>query len=129
LAEEVVVSEEKPEELTAVTAQIAAVGASETVLLEIEAKAPSLPIIEEVEEVFKIISVENPKVTMEPLEPRKVMLPLQPSSLKLTRAARDNFRGFVEKLQNYPKSTILVKGYWIQNQIRLKILNFQRLEH
>jgi len=110
-AEEIVVSEEKFEELNALTAQIAAVETSESVPFEVEVKPPSFPVIEEVEEVVKVISVEIPKVTMEPLEPRKVLLSLQPNSLKLTRTARNNFRSFVEKLQNYPKATILVKGF------------------
>ncbi len=110
-AEEVVVSEEKPEDLTAVIAQITAEEASESVPLEVGVKPPSLPVIEEVEEVVKVISVESPKVTMEPLEPRKVLFSLRPNSLELTRAARNNFRSFVGKLQNYPKATIMVKGF------------------
>ena len=114
VAEDVVVSVEIPEELPAVAAQVTAEEASESVPLEVKVKPPSLPVIEEVAEVaevVEVISVESPKVIMEPLEPRKVMLPLLPSSLKLTRTARNDFNSFVEKLQNYPKATILVKGF------------------
>jgi len=97
--------------LPTITAQVAVVEVSETVLLGADAKAPTLPIFEEFEEVVQIISIEKPKNSMEPLEPRKVMLPLQPNSMKLTRAGRNNLSSFVEKLQNYPKATIMVKGF------------------
>jgi general secretion pathway protein A len=46
-----------------------------------------------------------------PLEPKMVILPLQPNSLKLTKAGRTALSSFVEKLKNYPKATILVKGF------------------
>ena len=76
-------------------------------VLEAVASAPT-PTIETVTES---LSVEKPEVQMEPLEPKKVVLPLQPNSLKLTRAARKNFNSFVKKMSNYPKATILVKGF------------------
>lgn len=53
----------------------------------------------------------EPIVKMERLEPRKVLLPLQPNSLKLTRAGTRAFENFVEKLLEYPKATLLIKGF------------------
>jgi general secretion pathway protein A len=108
LVEEVVVIEQKPEELPVILAQAATEGVGESVSQQAEVEAPSLPVIEEVVEV---IAVENTKVLMEPLEPRKITLPLQPNSLKLTRAGRNNLSSFVEKLKNYPRATILIKGF------------------
>jgi len=70
LVEEVAMIEQKPEELTAIIAQVATEDASESVSQKVEVQAPSVPVIEEVAEV---ISVENPKVIMEPLELRKIM--------------------------------------------------------
>jgi general secretion pathway protein A len=108
LVNEVTVSGQKTSELTAVTSQVVIEGASESVPQNVEVATKSLPVIEEVVEE---ILVESPKAIIEPLEPRKVILPLQPSSLKLTRAGRNNLSSFVEKLKNYPKATILIKGF------------------
>lgn len=103
-----VVNESKSEALIDVAVQDEAVDVSKSLAQDIEVE--TIPIVVP-EDVVKVISVESPKVVLKPLEPRKVMLPLQPNSLKLTRAARNNFKSFVEKLQNYPKATILVKGF------------------
>lgn len=108
LAGDVVENEQKPDELTVIITEAAVEDVGESVPLEAEVKAPSIPIIVE---VVEIISVEKPKVIMGPLEPRKVMLPLQPNSLELTRTARKSLSSFVENLQNYPRATILVKGF------------------
>lgn len=72
------------------------------------AQTVSVPNVEIVDEV---VPVEKVEVMLPPLEPRKVMLGLQANSLKLTRAGRRNLDRFVEKLLNYPKATILVKGF------------------
>lgn len=47
----------------------------------------------------------------EALQPRRVILGLQPNSLKLTRDGRKSFVDFVEKLKLYPRATVLVKGF------------------
>ncbi|MFT5699339.1 MAG: type II secretory pathway predicted ATPase ExeA [Desulforhopalus sp.] len=67
--------------------------------------------VQNVAAVAEIVQVEAPELQMAPLEPRKVMLPLLPNSLKLSKAARRSFGSFVEKLKNYPKATILVRGF------------------
>ncbi len=46
-----------------------------------------------------------------PLEPVLVRLPLLPNSLKLTRTGTKRLDSFIKKLQNYPRATILVKGF------------------
>ena len=76
------------------------------------AQTVSVPNVEIVDEV---VPVEKVEVLLPPLEPRKVMLGLQANSLKLTRAGRRNLDRFVENLLNYPKATILVKGFVSSN--------------
>lgn len=46
-----------------------------------------------------------------PLEPRKILLPLQANSTKLTSAAQREFDDFVKKLALYPRATLMVKGF------------------
>lgn len=84
--------------------------AAESVVVGDEKVAESIsPSAEET--VAEVIPVEQVEVTVEPLEPRKILLPLLPNSLKFTRTGRKKFESFVEKLLNYPKATILVKGF------------------
>ena len=56
---------------------------------------------------------ENPPQA--PLQPDKVLLGLQPNTLKLTREANKNFSKFVETLLQYPNARVLVKGYVSSN--------------
>ncbi len=55
--------------------------------------------------------VEQPKKDIPPMEPVKVVLPLRPNSLQLTRQAKRAFVRFVKKLRKYPGAQMLVKGY------------------
>ena len=63
------------------------------------------------ETVAELVLNEQPEGTIEPLEPRKILLPLLPNSLEFTSTGKKSFESFVEKLLNYPKATILVKGF------------------
>ncbi len=45
------------------------------------------------------------------LTPRKMILGLQPNSLKLTNTANGEFRAFAKKLKKYPRAMVLVKGF------------------
>lgn len=64
-----------------------------------------------VEIMIEELAVADVDVQQERLEPRKVMLPLLANSLELTRVAKNKFNSFAEKLKNYPKATILIKGF------------------
>jgi len=108
LVEEVAMGEEKTGAVIDVVAQGGGVEEGKSVPQNVEVETI---VVQVPEEVVEKISVESPKVTMNPLEPRMVILSLEPNSLKLTRAARNNFSSFVKKLKNYPKATILVKGF------------------
>ncbi len=55
--------------------------------------------------------VEQPKKDIPPMEPVKIVLPLRPNSLQLTRQAKRAFVRFVKKLRKYPGAQVLVKGY------------------
>ena len=55
--------------------------------------------------------VEQPKKDIQPMEPVKIVLPLRPNSLQLTRQAKREFIRFVKKLRKYPGTQVLVKGY------------------
>lgn len=80
--------------------------------LEADTQKSSEPTVSTVTAEVVIPPVEaQPVVQLPPLEPRKVILPLQPNSLKLTRTGTDELNSFVEKLKNYPNATILVKGF------------------
>lgn len=46
-----------------------------------------------------------------PLEPNRVVLRLRPDSQELTGEAAREFRRFVEKLRDYPRAKLLVKGF------------------
>lgn len=54
---------------------------------------------------------EKEAVKMAPLEPKKIILGLQPNVLKLTNASKKEFQQFVKKLKLYPRATVFVKGY------------------
>ncbi|BHH85269.1 AAA family ATPase [Desulforhopalus sp. 52FAK] len=83
--------------------------AEETPQVEIEfVQVATTP---DVEVAAEVVPEPEPVVEMEPLEPRKVLLPLLPSSLKLTKTGAKRLNSFVETLLDYPKATILVKGF------------------
>jgi general secretion pathway protein A len=46
-----------------------------------------------------------------PVLPGKIVLPLDPNSLKLTTEANKEYKRFVEILKAYPKAKLLVKGF------------------
>ncbi len=50
-------------------------------------------------------------VQLAPLEPKKIILALQPNSLQLTKAAVKDFDAFIVNLVLYPRATLLVKGF------------------
>ena len=81
------------------TQQAGSLNSSEpdVVLVEPEVESPTVDV--------------QPAVQLPPLEPRMVILPLQPNSLQLTKAGKTALNSFVKKLKNYPKATILVKGF------------------
>ncbi len=54
---------------------------------------------------------ETKVVQLAPLEPKKIVLALQPNSLQLTRAAVKDFDAFIAKLVMYPRARLLVKGF------------------
>ncbi|MFW2368791.1 MAG: AAA family ATPase [Desulforhopalus sp.] len=54
---------------------------------------------------------QQPKEAVAAMEPSKVVLALQPNSLKLTRGGSREFDKFVEALRGYPGATMLVKGF------------------
>jgi len=54
---------------------------------------------------------ETKVVQLAPLEPKKIILALQPNSLQLTKAAVKDFDAFIAKLVLYPRATLLVKGF------------------
>jgi general secretion pathway protein A len=45
------------------------------------------------------------------MEPRMIRLPIHSNSLELTAAARNELDGFVEKLHDYPRAKLVVKGF------------------
>lgn len=97
---------EPVEEVTPVVAEVKPVEAPAPELVE------SVPVAQVEEDVIKdIIPEPEPQVEKVRLEPRKVLLPLRPNSLKLTKSGTKAFDEFVEKLLNYPKATILIKGF------------------
>lgn len=63
------------------------------------------------EDSESVVQEKQEVALMAPLEPRKIILGLQPNSLKLTNAAQKEFDLFVEKLKLYPRATVLVKGF------------------
>jgi OOP family OmpA-OmpF porin len=54
------------------------------------------------------------------MKPEKVLLGLQPNTLKLTREANKVFAEFVETLLRYPNARVLVKGYVSSNNDTLE---------
>ncbi|WP_457578025.1 AAA family ATPase [Desulfomarina sp.] len=70
---------------------------------EVKAPAEKLPESKEV--------VGQPEKDIPPMEPVKIILPLRPNSLQLTRQAKREFVRFVKKLRKYPGAQVLVKGY------------------
>ncbi len=52
-----------------------------------------------------------PEVKPAPLEPNRVVLRLHPDTQELTGEAAREFRSFVEKLRDYPRAKLLVKGF------------------
>lgn len=46
-----------------------------------------------------------------PFEPRKYVLPLQANSTKMTQDGYRVFNDFVKKLKDYPRATMMVKGF------------------
>ncbi len=65
----------------------------------------------------RLATQEKPNVAAQPvpsgasLEPKKMVLALQPNVLKLTNAAAKEFDRFVIKLKRYPQAIIKVKGF------------------
>ena len=56
--------------------------------------------------------VNQPEVAIQPpMEPRKVVLPLQANSTRLTKAARRSLERFLVKFAEYPRATLMVKGF------------------
>ncbi len=58
-----------------------------------------------------IVKEKTKVVHMEPMVPRKILLGLQPNSQNLTRVAQKEFDSFILKLKQYPRATVLVKGF------------------
>lgn len=69
-----------------------------------------------VEGVVSVVEPEQ-KLTpvLPPLEPRKVILRLQPGAVGLTAAADRIFADFVETLLQYPEAKVVVKGFVSSN--------------
>ena len=105
--EKEVVADAVAEAIVDVTPEPEIVEESTKVEIEFVQVAPT----PDVEVVAEVIPNPEPVVEMEPLEPRKVLLPLQANSLKLTNAGTRRLNSFVETLLDYPKATILVKGF------------------
>jgi len=85
--------------------------AEETTVKEIE--NPSPVAITEV-----VVAPEEPPPP--PMKPEKVLLGLQPNTLKLTREANKVFAEFVDTLLQYPDARVLVKGYVSSNNDTLE---------
>jgi general secretion pathway protein A len=60
-------------------------------------------------------SVKRNMPDIPPMEPVKIILPLRPNSLQLTRQAKREFDRFVKKLRRYPEAQIVVRGYVSSN--------------
>lgn len=106
-AEKEVVADAVAEAIVDVTPEPEIVEEVKEVEIEFVQVAPT----PDVEVVAEVVPEPDPVVQMEPLEPRKVLLPLQANSLKLTNAGTRKLNSFVETLLDYPKATILVKGF------------------
>lgn len=74
-------------------------------------KGPGKIIITSGEEELaaELVAVQGDQI--ERLTPRKMILGLQPNSLKLTVTANREFQAFVKKLKKYPRAMVLVKGF------------------
>ncbi len=114
-AEPVIAAEEQAEKVVAIVEQDEQPPESAAEMVNIPDVAPMEVVTTSVtpanDAVAEIIPEIEPEIQLPPLEPRKVLLPLQPNSLKLTKAGTRAFDSFVEKLLNYPKATILIKGF------------------
>lgn len=59
-------------------------------------------------ETYQTVVEEKSETVVEPV---KIILPLRPNSLQLTRQAKREFIQFVKELRRYPGAQVLVKGY------------------
>jgi len=71
----------------------------------------ALPVVDIQPLSVEVQPEETKVVQLAPLEPKKIILALQPNSLQLTRAAAKDFDAFITKLVLYPRATLLVKGF------------------
>ncbi|MBW1635804.1 MAG: OmpA family protein [Deltaproteobacteria bacterium] len=126
VAEKIEVPEGTGEESIA-REEVSEIIAGETVAAEVEipavdvedmrtgAAAVETAAVEEAEKPNSGIAPEPNESSEDPLpppmKPEKILLGLQPNSLKLTRKANKIFAEFVETLSQYPKARVLVKGY------------------
>ncbi len=63
------------------------------------------------EPVVALPPTQEDVIAQAPFEPKKIILPLQANSVKLTRDAARRFDELVQKLADYPRATLLVKGF------------------
>lgn len=101
---------ELPEEVEKPGIPAASDASAEEVATDFSVKEKEDVGIAEAEKNDAVVELNEVK-KIAPLEPTLLRLPLMPNSLNLTRTGMQRLGDFVDKLQNYPRATILVKGF------------------